>query len=162
MSKHLFNIISHIIPASHIRGFSRGIQDEQNGQLRLSLKHYVPKDREPQMGDPTLILANGIGSSKECHEPFLDELLAQLPIRGAWACDMANHGASYLLNEDIIGDGPHWLDSAWDLLHMVNTFAAQMPPPIYGVGQNWGCVNSESAFPSFHLLGLLSRVCVLL
>ena len=72
MAKHLLNIISHFIPASHIRGFSRGIQDEQIGQLRLSPKHYVPKDREPQMGDPTLIFNNGIGSSKESHEPLLD------------------------------------------------------------------------------------------
>lgn len=141
MSAHLFNITSHIIPASHIRGFSRGIQDEQNGHLRLSLKHYLPKGREAKPGDPTLILAHGIGSSKESYEPFLDELLAYLPIRGAWACDVSNHGESYLLNEDIIGNEPHWLDSARDMLHMVNTFAAQMPPPIYGIGQSWGCNN---------------------
>lgn len=93
------------------------------------------------MGDPTLILSHGIGSSKESYEPFLDELVSYLPIRGAWACDATNHGASYLLNEDIIGDEPHWLDNARDLLHMVNTFATQMPPPIYGIGQSWGCVS---------------------
>ena len=141
MSEHLFDITSHIIPASHIRGFSRGIQDEQTHHLRLSLKSYVPKNREPQVGDATLILAHGIGSSKESYEPFLDELVARLPIRGAWACDVTHHGASYLLNEHIIGDEPHWLDSARDLLHMINTFAAQMPPPIYGIGQSWGCNN---------------------
>ena len=160
MSEHLFNITSHIIPTSHIRGFSRGIQDEQNGQLRLSLKHYVPRNREAQIGDPTLILAHGIGLSKESHEPFLDELLSRLPIRGAWACDAAHHGASYLLNEHIIGDEPHWLDSARDMLHMVNTFAAQMPPPIYGIGQSWGCSNSKSTFPSGFRLKLVSRVYV--
>lgn len=141
MSEHLFNITSHIIPASHIRGFSRGIQDEQNGHLRLSLKQYVPRNREPQTGDPTLILSHGIGSTKESYEPFLDELIAHLPIRGAWAFDAINHGASYLLNEDIIGDEPHWLDGARDVLHIVNTFAPQMPPPIYGIGQSWGCVS---------------------
>ena len=75
------------------------------------------------MGDSTLILNNEVGSSKECHEPFLDELLAQLPVCGTWACDMPNHGASYLLNEDIVGDEPHWLDSARDLLHIVITFS---------------------------------------
>lgn len=141
MSEHLFTITSYIIPASHIRGYSRGIQDEQTNHLRLSLKHYLPKGREAKPGDPTLILAHGIGSSKESYEPFLDELLTHIPIRGAWACDVTHHGASYLLNEDIIGDEPHWLDSARDLVHMVNTFAAQMPPPIYGIGQSWGCNN---------------------
>lgn len=64
---------------------------------------------------------------------------------------MANHGALYLLNEDIIGDEPHWLDSARDLLYIVITFSDQMPPPIYGVGQSWGCVNSESTVPSLFI-----------
>ena len=31
---------------------------------------------------------HGVGYSKKCHEPFLDELVDQLPIRGAWACDV--------------------------------------------------------------------------
>ena len=160
MSEHLFNITSHIIPASHIRGFSRGMQDEQNSQLRLSVKHYVPKDRKPQIGDPTLIFAHGIGTAKEDCEPFLDELVARIPIRGAWLCDVANHAASYLLNEHIMGDEPHWLDATRDLLHMVNTFGAQMPPPIYGIGQSWGCLNSESTLSSVYLVRLVWRECV--
>lgn len=166
MSEHLFTITSHTIPASHIRGYNRGIQDEQNGHLQLSLKHYLPRHqhqhRQPQTGEPTLILAHGIGSSKESYEPFLDQLLAHLPIRGAWACDVAHHAASYLLNQDIIGDEPHWLDSVRDMLHMVNLFAAQMPPPIYGIGQSWGCVNSQSTFPVFSFLRLVWRLSLLL
>ena len=40
-----------------------------------------------------------------------------------------------LPNENIIGDEPHWLDSARNMLHTVNTSAAQIPPPTYGIGQ---------------------------
>lgn len=142
MSETLFHIASHIIPACHIRGYSRGIQDEQKGHLRLAVKQYTPKNRIAQPGDITLVLAHGIGSSKESYEPFFDDLLNQtLPIRGIWAADVTHHGQSYLLNQEMIGDEPHWLDPARDMLYMVNHFQELMPPPIYGVGLSWGCVN---------------------
>ncbi|KAL6718944.1 hypothetical protein ACLMJK_003179 [Lecanora helva] len=140
MSTHLWKVTLHIIPASHIRGFPRGVQDEQqNSQLRLSVKQYTPLTNP---GHLTLLIAHGVGSAKEVYEPFLDELLAQnIPIRSAWSIDIVNHGQSYVLNEKIIGDEPHWLDPARDYLHAVNHFQSQMPPPIYGIGQSWGCVN---------------------
>ncbi len=139
MSEDLWTIKEHIISASHIRGFNRGVRDEQNGHLRLSVKQYTPK---VDPGYISLIVAHGIGSSKELYEPLLDEILRRgLPIRSAWSMDVAHHGQSYLLNEAIIGDEPHWLDSARDMLHFVNHFQAQMPPPIYGIGQSWGCCN---------------------
>ncbi|KAL8754532.1 MAG: hypothetical protein Q9184_005089 [Pyrenodesmia sp. 2 TL-2023] len=54
--------------------------------------------------------------------------------------DVAHHGVSYLLNEDVIGDEPHWYDSSRDMFQMINHFQDQMPPPIVGIGQSWGAV----------------------
>ena len=73
---------------------------------------------------------------------MLDELLAQrLPIRAAWGMDIAHHSASYVLNEDVIGDEPNWLDGSRDMIQMVNYFGPQMPPPIYGIGTSLGGAN---------------------
>ena len=141
MSKEFWNVHAHVVPASHIRGFSRGVRDENTAHLKLAVKQYVPRDRDAKPGDATLIMAHSVGSSKESYEPFFDELLhCGLPIRGVWAADVAHHSASYVLNEDVIGDEPHWFDSSRDLLHMVNYFQTEMPPPIVGIGQSWGCV----------------------
>lgn len=140
MSTELWTVSPHVIRASHIRGFARGVRNEQTGYLRLALKQYVPKNRTFATGDITLIAAQGVGQSKELYEPFFDGLLenAKLPIRAIWIMDSVHHGASYVLNEDIIGDEHHWLDSSRDLLQMVNYFQEQMPPPTYGMGQSWG------------------------
>ena len=142
MSFELWNVIEHVIPASHIRGFHRGVRDESSAHLRLALKEYVPKSNpDPRPGDVTLIVAHGIGSAKECYEPFFDDLLrCDVRIRGIWAADATNNGASYILNEHILGDEPHWLDFSRDLIHMVNHFQTQMPPPIVGIGQSLGNV----------------------
>lgn len=157
-------VIEHTIPASHVRGFARGIIDEEKHRLRLSVKQYVPRTtRDPAPGDPTIIFAHGVGSSKESYEPFLDGLLLQqqqqpqqqkqeqqeqpahdaslsqpLRLRAVWIPDIAWHGASYQLNRAIIGDEPHWEDSARDVVHMINHFQAEMPPPLLGIAQSWG------------------------
>ena len=146
MSIEFWSIYEHVIPASHIRGFSRGIRDEQNGRLRLAIKQYVPKTRpEPIPGDVTIIMMSGIGASKELYEPFFDELLHRgLRIRGIWSMDTAHHGASYVLNEGIIGDEPNWFDSSRDVLHMINYFQEHMRPPLVAVGSSWGCVSIVS------------------
>ena len=150
MSEEFWNIQSHVIPASHIRGFTRGVRDEDTAHLRLAVKQYLPRNREPKAGDATLIMAHSVGSSKELYEPFFDELLhCSLPIRGIWAADAAHHGASYVLNENIIGDEPHWFDTSRDLLQMVNHFQTKMPPPIIGIGHSWGCV-AISMMSIFH------------
>ncbi|KAL9055988.1 MAG: hypothetical protein Q9206_002920 [Seirophora lacunosa] len=87
-------------------------------------------------------MAHGVGSSKESYEPFFDGLLhCGLPIRAVWAMDIAHHGASYLLNEDVIGDDHHWFDSSRDIFQMINHFQEQMPAPIIGIGQSWGTVS---------------------
>lgn len=146
MSTEFWNIHEHVTLASHIRGFSRGIRDEQNGRLRLAIKQYVPKARpEPKPGHVTLIMMSGIGASKELYEPFFDELLQRrLRIRAIWSMDTAHHGASHVLNEGIIGDEPNWFDSSRDLLHMINHFQEHMPPPLVAVGSSWGGVSIVS------------------
>lgn len=146
MSEEFWTIHDHVIPASHIRGFGRGIRDEYNGRLRLAVKQYIPKAQiEPMATDSTIIMMGGIGSSKEIYEPFYDELLQRgLRIRAVWSMDTAHHGASYLLNEGIIGDEPHWFDSSRDLLQMINHFQELMPPPLLAMGLSWGCVSIVS------------------
>ncbi len=146
MSEEMWTICEHVISASHIRGFSRGIRDEQKGRLRLAVKQYIPKAHtEPTATDATLIMMGGIGSSKEIYEPFYDELLQRgLRIRAVWSMDTAHHGASYVLNEGMIGDEPHWFDSSRDLLHMMNHFQELMPPPLIAMGLSWGCVSIVS------------------
>ncbi|KAG7001972.1 hypothetical protein G7Y79_00030g065050 [Physcia stellaris] len=142
MSAESWNIHEHVIPASHIRGFRRGIREEKAGRLRLAIKQYVPKEISGCIArHVSIITAHGVGSSKESYEPFYDELLNRgLPIRAVWAMDVAHHGASYLLNENIIGDEPNWFDSSRDLMQMVNHFQELMPPPLVAIGQSWGSV----------------------
>lgn len=140
MSENLWTIVPHVIPASHIRGFVRGVRNERTDHLRLAIKQYIPRASNGNRNDITLIAATGSSQAKELYEPFFDSLLehAQLPIRAIWTMDTVHHAESYVLNEDIIGDEHHWLDASRDLLHMVNHFQNDMPPPIYGLGQSWG------------------------
>ena len=142
MSKQYWTVTEHVIPASHIRGFSRGVKNEHASHLRLAVKQYVPKvHKEDTFNALTVIMAHGVGSSKESYEPFFDELLkCELPLRAIWAMDVAHHGASYLTNEDVLGDEPHWFDSSRDMFQMINYFQEQMPSPIIGIGQSWGTV----------------------
>ena len=140
MSEDLWSITSHIIPASHVRGFVRGVRNEQTDHLRLAIKQYTPKAGIARSDDITLIAATGSGQAKELYEPFFDNLLshAKLSVRAVWTMDTVHHGESYVLNEDVIGDEPHWLDASRDLLQMVNHFQNEMATPIYGLGQSWG------------------------
>ncbi|MCJ1392492.1 hypothetical protein MMC18_005359 [Xylographa bjoerkii] len=140
MSSSLWNVIEHIIQASHTRSFSRGIQDEMAGGLRIAVKQYVPlSNLDPQPGDISIIFVHGVGSSKESYEPFFDDLLQTgLRIRAIWAADAAQHGASYILNEEIIGDEPSFCDATRDFTHMINHFQQLMPPPLVGMGQSAG------------------------
>ncbi|KAL9071249.1 MAG: hypothetical protein Q9157_005533 [Trypethelium eluteriae] len=52
--------------------------------------------------------------------------------------DAANHGQSYMLNKEVLGDEPGWHDTARDILQMVNSFQDEMRSPILGVAQSWG------------------------
>lgn len=143
MSDQYWTVKEHVIPASHIRGFTRGVRYGSSGSLRLAVKQYVPKRQGPSSSKGmTIVMAHGAGSSKESYEPFFDGLLqCGAPILAVWAMDIAHHGASYLLNEDVIGDDHHWFDSSRDIFQMINHFQEQMPAPIIGIGQSWGTVS---------------------
>lgn len=153
MSTDKWKITNHIIPTSHLRGYPRGaVSDAPSRPLRLAVKQFTPlSNTSPSPGDVTLIVCGGLGASKESLEPFFDALLSRFEnrnrndkggsgfrIRNIWIADPWNIAASYVLNEGLVGDEPHWLDHARDLYHMINTCQASMPPPIIGVGESWG------------------------
>ncbi|KAF2171685.1 hypothetical protein M409DRAFT_17922 [Zasmidium cellare ATCC 36951] len=140
MSRELWTITTHNIPASHIRGFERGTRDEETSKLQLAVKQYTPKaNLQSIRGDVTFIMAGGIDNSKETFEPLFDDLLQQFPgIRNIWAIDPATYGESFWLNRDTIGDEPSWLDIPRDILHTMNHLQDLMPPPIIGIGHSLG------------------------
>lgn len=141
-----WSVKEHIIPASHPRGYRRGVRDPQKSRLRLHVKQYVPLRAKPLSDDEyaiTLIVQHGQppGDNKEAYEPFMWDLLCQQalpPVRAIWAMDIATAGQSFLLNRSEIGDEPHWYDTSRDIVQMVNYFQAEMRAPIVGFGQSWG------------------------
>ncbi|KIW69814.1 hypothetical protein PV04_02141 [Phialophora macrospora] len=155
----------HVIAASHPRGYRRGVRDPQKSRLRLHVKQYVPATSEQLSDDDyaiTLIVQHGQppGDNKESYEPFMWDLLCQPglpPVRTMWAMDIASSGQSFLLNQDEIGDEPHWYDAARDITQMVNHFQAEMRPPLVGFGQSWGgaVLTMAAAFNPRLLQGLI-------
>ncbi|KAK4499146.1 hypothetical protein PRZ48_009658 [Zasmidium cellare] len=140
MSRDLWSITTHNIPASHVRGFERGVRDEETSKLQLAVKQYTPRANfKPSRGDVTFIMVGGIDNSKETFEPLFDDLLQHFPaIRNIWAVDPATYGKSFWLNRDTIGDEFNWLDIPRDVLHMINHFQDLMPTPIIGIGHSLG------------------------
>jgi len=95
------------------------------------------------------------------YEPFFDALLerseqAGFRIRAIWAHDMANQGASGVLNEQKLGDtGMYllkdcfdgtvdWFDNSRDLLNMIQIF--NIPQPIIGLGHSMGAAHTYLLF----------------
>ncbi|KAF1810303.1 alpha/beta-hydrolase [Eremomyces bilateralis CBS 781.70] len=132
----------HVIPASHIRGFERGVRDERKHRrsLRLSVNEYAPNIAPDGSTEPiTILFHHGVGFTKESYEPLFTSIFRNSNhIRAIWSYDIAWHGKSYLLNEDVIGDIPHWNDDARDVLQIVNYFHEKMPAPIVGVAHSVG------------------------
>lgn len=94
MDRHKWVVKSFVVPASHIRGYSRGVRNEKKDHLRLAVKQYVPRsDSQPSEKASTIIFCHGVGSTKESYEPFFANLLdTGLDIRAVWAADIAWHG----------------------------------------------------------------------
>lgn len=146
MDSSVFRVIEHTIPCSYIRDYPNATQGQKdNVQLQLSIKQYLPVD--PVGPDDrtavTLISAHAIALPKEAYEPLWEELYNYVKplgvrIRSIWIADMANHGASGVLNEQLIGDDPGWHELSRDLLHMVNVFRKDMPRPIIGIAHSAG------------------------
>lgn len=106
-----WDIKKHVISASHIRGYRRGVQDESNAPLRLAVKEYVPiANSEVPSHAVTIVFVHGVGSTKESYEPFFHQLLASgLEIRAIWAADIAWHGKFILiLLESLMSSYCNW------------------------------------------------------
>ena len=145
MTDEPWTVTEYTILSSHIRGYSRGARNERRPYLQLAIKQYTPTkaySKASAYPPVTLILCAGAGACKEMLEPFLLSLLDTYPhpIRSFWTLDPVHHAASYSLNSATIGDEPLWLDHGRDLLHMINTFQAAMPPPLVGISHSWGSV----------------------
>ena len=145
-----FHIVEHIVPCSHIREYPRAVLDAQETVLHLHVKQYIPIDNpKPQSGDVTIIAAHANGFPKELYEPLWEDLHARSKshnfcIRSIWISDVAQQGASGVLNEDLLGNDPGWNDHPRDLLHFINTHREQMPRPIIGIGHSMGGHNLAS------------------
>lgn len=145
MSK--YRVVEHTSKCSHIREYPRATATHQNEVLQLAVKQYIPLDSPiPQEGDITFVATHANAMPKELYEPLWDDLQeacerAGLRIRSIWMADVAHQGASYLLNEDKIGNNPHFNDHARDLYNMINEHSDEMPRPVVGLGHSMGCTS---------------------
>ncbi|EFX03400.1 toxin biosynthesis protein [Grosmannia clavigera kw1407] len=144
MSQQFFDVREHVFNGQHIREYPQATAHNQEEVLQLVAKQYIPKsNRQPQPGDVTIIGAHANGFPKELYEALWDDLLAETEkhgfrIRSIWIADVAWEGQSSHRNEAILGNDPSWYDHARDLLQMVNTFRAEMPRPLVGIGHSFG------------------------
>ena len=134
-----WSVQSHVIPAAHTRGTSRGIRPGSR-PLRLAVKQYTPADEVScGLSALTLVVVHGIGASKESFEPFFDELTGcGSPVRAIWIADAVHNGESYELNKDSLGDEIDWLDYSRDVFQMINYFQSEIQQPLVGIGHSLG------------------------
>lgn len=79
MSK--YHIHEHTLPTSYIREWPRAVARDQEGDLRIAIKQYTPRDNgSPKAGDITIISAHANGFPKV------------LTLRGHFMCDLALTG----------------------------------------------------------------------
>ncbi|KAH6894423.1 Alpha/beta hydrolase family-domain-containing protein [Thelonectria olida] len=141
-SSSVFHIKEHIIDAAHIREYPQATANSQDEKLQLHVKQYIPKDNpNPQKGHVTIIGGHANGFPKELYEPLWEDFHREAKarnvfIRSIWIIDAAWQGQSGLLNKDVLGNDPGWLDYARDIVHMINTF--RPPAPIMAIGHSFG------------------------
>lgn len=156
-----WTLIQHKIPAFQIRAYRRAVRDPNTSRLYLHVNEYRVRQivsattTQPSQGI-TIIFAHGVGSTKEQYEPFFSDLLKNIrpgTVKAIFAADVYNHGKSYLLNRNEIGDEVEWLDPGRDIVQMINYFRSEeegqekessrkyMAPPLVGMGQSWGVVH---------------------
>ncbi|KAB8260585.1 Alpha/beta hydrolase family-domain-containing protein [Aspergillus pseudonomiae] len=139
-----FRIVDHVVECQHIREYPAATANEQEDELHLAVKQYIPLDNpNPQPGDVTILATHANGFPKELYEPLWEELHARskangFRIRSIWIADVAHQGQSYVNNEDLLGNDPSWFDHPRDLLHLVNVKRKEMPRPIIGIGHSFG------------------------
>jgi len=133
MPSSVFEIKEHTVECQHIREYARATAHSQEDVLQLSIKQYIPLDNQhPEVGDLTIIGAHANGFAKvsalyrpsrwveitetlqEMYEPLWEELYSVsktkgFRIRSIWIADVAQQGASGVLNENVLGDDRKWL-----------------------------------------------------
>ncbi|KAI9713384.1 MAG: hypothetical protein M1828_001418 [Chrysothrix sp. TS-e1954] len=140
-------VTEHTLPAQYVRDYPNAIRGRRDTRLRLAVKQYTPLEEAEDCSEQsvTIIATGANGFPKEIYEPLFDNLYEysrrsqQFKIRSIWMADMANQGASGVMNDNLLGDDPCWLDHSRDLLHLINTFSEQMPRPLVGLGHSLGC-----------------------
>ena len=59
--------MEHVVPCQHIREYPRAIATEQEEELHLSVKQYIPLDNlDPKPGDITIVGGHANGFPKVC------------------------------------------------------------------------------------------------
>ncbi|KAL8243776.1 hypothetical protein R6Q59_010034 [Mikania micrantha] len=139
-----YRILEHKVPCQHIREYPSALAYEEEDVLHLAVKQYIPLDNpNPQPGDVTIIAAHANGFPKELYEPLWEDLLSRTQINGfkirnIWMADVAQQGASGVLNENLLGNDPGWFDHSRDLLNLINLKRNEMPRPLIGIGHSMG------------------------
>lgn len=147
MTSSPFTVKEHVVPTQYIREYPGATLEDQEETLSLHVKQYTPKGRQGiKPGAVTIIGAHANGFPKELYEPLWQGLCLFLEAKGLeiqsiWIADVSHQGVSGILNEDKLGNDPHWNDHARDLLYMINYFRREMPRPLVGVGHSLGGCN---------------------
>lgn len=64
----LFRVQDHVLDASYIREYPRALADEEETDLKVSVKQYTPLDNSsPRTGDITIIGGHANGFPKVYH-----------------------------------------------------------------------------------------------
>ncbi|KEZ39459.1 Uncharacterized protein SAPIO_CDS9319 [Scedosporium apiospermum] len=137
-----FIVKEHKVPGQHIREYPHALANSQNDVLYLAVKEYIPRDNQnPQPGDVTILGAHANGFPKELYEPLWEDLYREskshgFRIRSIIIADAAWQGQSGIMNADVVGNDPSWLDYTRDILQVVNHL--RPPTPIIGVAHSFG------------------------
>lgn len=90
--------------------FVRGGTDPKQLKKRrvLVVERMIPKRASKSPDSKILILTHGLGFSKECFVPIMDEILARQPheIEEVWMIDTLGHGSSAVVNRQLDGQAP--------------------------------------------------------
>ncbi|KAF7185911.1 Abhydrolase domain-containing protein mpaH [Pseudocercospora fuligena] len=141
-----FVIEEHVFEGQHIREYPAALANSQEDVIKLHAKSYTPHEvaSGKANGDLTVIAYHANAFQKEVYEPFFEQLYETLKekhgvtLGGIWIADQAQQGTSAILNDEIIGNDPHWWDHSRDILCMVNAFRSKMRRPIMAVGHSMG------------------------